>query len=630
MVTIAPDARIGRVLDARYCLLALVGVGAYGRVYLADDRNLRRQVAVKVLHPALARDRRFLARFEAEAHAAAAVTHPHLLRVYDSGTSSDGPYIVTEYLGGGTLRSMMDVHGTITVPQALRIGFEAAAGLHSAHRHGLIHRDLKPANLLFDESGRVRVADFGLAKAQMEAGLTEPHQVVAGTIRYMPPETGSPKGLTGKADVFSLALSLVESVTGEVPLSDAGTPVELLELRRSNSIVLDGRWSAARGVMEAALARVPEQRPTAREMAEGIRAAAASFPQPGPLPLVSTTADALIDLSDRTTVDSPRQRHRVSETVSPSPAVADPDQPRRRRFRRARLALAGLAVVAAVVVGWLLISEDPPVMPDLAGTEAAAAEATVADLGWEVLVDEAHHPEVPEGSVIRTVPGPGEGLGSAEAATIVVSLGPQPVAVPEVVAVPTEAATASLEDAGFVVADQPSEWSEEVPADHVVRIELAADGTVVDPGADRFLGEELVVVVSRGPLPREVPELVGIPREEAEARLAAEQLRPLVREEHSDEVGAGTVMSASMEAGSEVARDSEVEIVVSLGPDLRTVPAIIGKTLEDARASLEAQGLRVGRITRVRSGANKVYETGTGQEPGTRHRPGTEIDLALF
>jgi serine/threonine protein kinase len=156
---------LGRVLGGRYRLLAPIGTGASAHVFLAEDVKLRRRVAVKVLHPALTDDEAFLRRFRAEARAAAALNHPNVMAVYDWGEEADGPFIVCEFLGGGSLRSVLDRGTRLTPSQALVVGLEAARALDYANRRGLVHRDIKPANLLFDDEGRLRIADFGLARA---------------------------------------------------------------------------------------------------------------------------------------------------------------------------------------------------------------------------------------------------------------------------------------------------------------------------------------------------------------------------------------------------------------------------------------------------------------------------------
>src|SRR5580692_3213413 len=247
---------IGRVLGKRYRLLSALGTGASAHVYLAEDVSLQRHVAVKVLQPGLATDEAFLKRFRAEARSVASLNHPHVLRVFDWGDDTDGPYLVLEYLGGGSLRDLLDRDIRLSLSQAAQLGTEVAQGLAYAHLRGLVHRDIKPANLLFDEEGRVRVADFGVARALAEAAWTEPAGAMIGTARYISPEAAEGKPVDGRADVYSLALVLYEAVTGTVPFV-TDTTMGTLAAR------LDAAGLAAR-----------------------LGALAAALPTPAPLPLV--------------------------------------------------------------------------------------------------------------------------------------------------------------------------------------------------------------------------------------------------------------------------------------------------------------------------------------------------------
>src|SRR5258705_1159789 len=205
---------VGRVLGGRYRLLAPVGAGASATVYGAEDVSLRRSVAVKIMHPSLADDPAFIKRFRAEAQAAAALNHPNVMAVYDWGEERGIPYLVLEFLASGSLRAMLERGRRLSPSQALLVGLEAARGLDYAHRRGLVHRDVKPANLLFGDDSRLRIADFGLARAIAEAAWTEPAGVVLGTARYASPEQAKGLPVDGRTDVYSLALVLVEAITG--------------------------------------------------------------------------------------------------------------------------------------------------------------------------------------------------------------------------------------------------------------------------------------------------------------------------------------------------------------------------------------------------------------------------------
>ena len=287
------DDQVGRVLGGRYRLIAPVGTGASATVFVADDVQLQRRVAVKILHPSLADDAAFLKRFRAEAQAVAALAHPNVMAVYDWGQdgeeSNATPYLVLEYLSGGSLRSMLDRGRHLTPSQALLVGLEAARGLDYAHRRGFVHRDIKPANLLFGEDRRLRIADFGLARAIAEAAWTEPDGVVLGTARYASPEQARGMSVDGKTDVYSLALTLIESVTGQVPFA-ADTTVATLMNRLDKLMPVSAELGPLASVLERAGRPEPADRYDAGELARALVQAAERLPRPSPLPLVATLA----------------------------------------------------------------------------------------------------------------------------------------------------------------------------------------------------------------------------------------------------------------------------------------------------------------------------------------------------
>ena len=260
--------RVGQVLSDRYRLLAPIGTGASATVYLADDVTLRRRVAVKILHQGLSEDEAFLRRFRAEAQAAAALNHPNVMAVYDWG-HDNVPFVVTEYLGGGSLRTMLDQGHRLSPAQALLVGLSAGRGLDYAHRRGFVHRDIKPANLLFDEEARLRIADFGLARALAEAAWTEPQGAVLGTARYASPEQARGETLDGRSDVYSLALVLIETVTGRVPFS-GDTTIGTLMARVDRPVDVPESLGALRPALAAAGVPRPENRPDASEFTRSL------------------------------------------------------------------------------------------------------------------------------------------------------------------------------------------------------------------------------------------------------------------------------------------------------------------------------------------------------------------------
>src|SRR6476660_3884427 len=269
----------GRVLAGRYRLLAPIGAGASGRVYVADDVRLKRRVGVKVLHLALAEDAGFLRRFRAEAQVAASLNHPNVMAVYDWG-EDEVPFMVLELLTGGSLRGMLDADGRLSPSQAAHVGRQVSSALEYAHARGVVHRDIKPATLLFDAHGIVRVADFGLARALAEASWTEPAGAVVGTARYASPEQGTGAPLDGRSDLYALGLGMVEAVTGSVP-PVGDSPLGTIGMRQARAITVGPELGALAPVLTRVCRANPDDRyPTADAMRAAIDEVAEQMPPP--------------------------------------------------------------------------------------------------------------------------------------------------------------------------------------------------------------------------------------------------------------------------------------------------------------------------------------------------------------
>ncbi len=666
------DGGVGRIIEGRYRLVSLVGAGASARVYLADDLRLKRQVAVKVLHPGLARDPLFLRRFAQEARSAAAFSHPHLVAVYDWGDDADGPYLVTEFLAGGSLRSLLATGARLTVSQAVKVGIEAASGLAAAHRRGMVHRDIKPANLLFDLGGRLRVGDFGLVRALSEAALTEPDGVVLGTVRYAAPERALPGTGDGRTDVYSLVLTLVESVTGEVP-GARGAGLDVLATRQIHDVPVPDEFGPAAGILRRAGSADPGERPTAEEFTRGLEDATEHLSPPGRLPLAGTVPGGLPAFGEATATLPP-----AGDPVAPggdAPDVVasgsggeigifdvealegdDADQTgpglladddggerrgraerrRRRRERRDRrsprrgLWLAGVALVliaAGVATAAMVSSVEPEGVPsavveDFRGRPVAEVRS-IADLhGWTLDEDPVRSDTFEAESVIRQSPAPGTDLPEDSIISVDVVSGPYLVMTPWVVGYQIDRAEERLNARGFKVASREPVFDEVIPAGQVMV--MTVDGEPLDGGLLREPGAEVELVFSAGPVPRNVPTLVGLTLEDAAAAVATEQLTLVEAPDRqfSETVPEGSVITQTPEPGTQVDRGSEVQVVVSKGPDRRAVPNVIGMSIEDATSALEAVGLvRTG----VSGGGNIVDSV--SPRVGTLLKPGDGVEL---
>jgi beta-lactam-binding protein with PASTA domain/tRNA A-37 threonylcarbamoyl transferase component Bud32 len=630
VVARTPD-QLGRVLGGRYRLAAAIGTGASAQVFLADDITLRRRVAVKILHPALASDEAFLRRFRAEARAAAALSHPNLMAVYDWG-EDDGPYLVLEYLGGGSLRALLDRGTRLTPSQALLVGLEAARALDVAHRRGFVHRDIKPANLLFGDDARLRIADFGLARALSEAGWTEPGDGLVGTARYAAPEQARGGKIDGRADVYSLGLVLVEAVTGTVPLTSPEGALPTMMARLETAVPVPEELGLLRPILERVGQPDPDARPDAAELGRALLVAAREMDRPAPLPLpgvdlnlldVEPFAESTFGGDDDLTVMNRGDATGVLPQVS------------RRRRRRWPWVLLGLLVVAGVVGGGALaarqfLTPSAPV-PDVATrsyedalARIQAADRRATDVDWQIRKVDEFNDNVPPGVVISQQPIGGAGLDDGGTIRLVVSQGPHPVDLPLLDNATVPTAEAALLEAGLRRGTVTPRHHEAVPAGVVITWSVGGQ----DRPAEAPKGSAVDLTVSAGPAPRTVPAVAGLSPDAAKAALAQGDSRFAVAvvEEFSDEVEAGLAIRTNPPAGAKAARGASVTLYVSKGPDLVEVPSIRGAgSLEEAVQRLEAAGLVAGEVYGPARG--RPYET--DPPSGTSVKRGSSVDIYL-
>ena len=603
-------------------------------MFLADDVRLGRRVAVKVLHPALAGDPAFLRRFRAEARAAAALSHPHILAVYDWGEEEDGPFIVTEFLGGGSLRAMLDRGHRLTASQALLVGLEAARGLDYAHRRGLVHRDIKPANLLFDEEGRLRIADFGLARALAEAAWTEPSGSLLGTARYAAPEQVRGTPLDGKADVYALAVLLVESVTGRVPFA-ADTTVGTILSRLERPLEVPEELGPMVPLLSRAGLPDPVARPDAMAVGAGLHALASKLPSPQPLPLAgasvfdetgvrmdqdrtdmghgsagngssststSTSTSASASAGPAPTVPdlvvpgggvpAASAKTAVVPVPAPSASPAEAVKPskagrRRRRWPRVVLAVVVAMVCSTVGVAAFVQAQTPThAVPPLIDVKRDDAKTQLEALGFTVVVNPQYFDDKEEELVTNQRPDAGVKLKEGKTVTITVSLGRQPVDVPDLSSKSREQAVAVLVQAGLK------------PADPVVTrySETVGDGQIIDwdpKGSGLRRGDAVKLIVSNGPEPRVLPDVSNKTYEQAAAAIQALGLVVTRDERYDDDVAKDRVIGTRPGVGNRVDRGATVVIVVSSGQP--TVPNLNGKTSAEAKTALEAVDLKLGQ-----------------------------------
>jgi eukaryotic-like serine/threonine-protein kinase len=628
---------IGRVLGGRYRLVSPLGVGASAQVFLAEDVTLERHVAVKLLQPALAHDQGFLKRFRAEARSAASLNHPHIARVFDWGEDEGGPYLVLEYAGGGSLLDLLERGVRLSVAQATSIASQAARGLAHAHARGIVHRDVKPANLLFDDEGRVLVADFGVARALAEGAWTEPTGVAVGTARYAAPEQAQGLRLDGRADVYALALVTFESLTGYVPFV-LDTPMGTLAARVGATLPGHGALGPLQPLLTEAAAPNMAARPDAATFAGRLESLSGNLPRPGPLPL---------EVSTRPMIGGPPTVVGSSATVPGAATVVDQGatgrvragadevfdaaalEPavRRRTWRdRARRRLPWivgtvLLVLALLAAGLVLalrngvFTPSHPV-PSLVGMTVVQAERSLVPDHFTLSAQASTSTTVQKGKIVSQSPASGSSLKQGSAVDAVVSSGLPNEQIPSLLGLGCAGATRLLE-VNHLKAQCPAlaTYSSTVPVGEVVNWSYAGR---VDAHHAPYRATVLIAV-SKGPQPKIIPNVEGDTVQQAEAALQALGLQVTQSTEPSANIASGMVAGTNPAIGTAVPPGSTVTILVSSGPPTTQVPNLSGDTVAQAQAKLQAAGLVLGSVYGPARGhvVYSVPEVGTTVPDGT-------------
>ncbi|HET9945530.1 MAG TPA: Stk1 family PASTA domain-containing Ser/Thr kinase [Actinomycetes bacterium] len=628
MDTTVKDPLVGRVLDGRYRVGSRLARGGMATVYEAHDSRLDRVVALKVMHPSLADDDEFVSRFIREAHSAARLSHPNVVAVYDQGADQGHVFLVMELVRGRTLRDLVREHGHLSPRQALEVLEPVLAALGAAHQAGIIHRDVKPENVLISDDGRIKVADFGLARAVTgHTSHTTASGVLMGTVAYLSPEQVERGVADPRSDVYAAGILLYEMLTGLKPY-DGETAIQVAYRHVHDdvpppSLLVPSTPAELDALVAHATNRDPDQRPAdARRMLAEVSSTRRLLSD-GELDTLGPALDAIPTTTDKTMVVDLRESREAAPRRGDTgplgaPGSTGPVPRRKSRGPLALLLVVGLALVLSGLV-WLYVAVlSQTTTPGLIGlTKPAAADKAEKD-GLEVTVkDEAYSETIAKGLVISTDPGPGRSIDKGGTVGLVMSLGPERYAVPNVEGVQEERARAMLEDRKLSVATPERRYSSKVERGAVISTDPKV-GTMVKPGT------AITLVISDGVQPVAVPDVVELPLEEAQAQLAEAKLRYTVTEKFDDAVPEGVVMRQSPEAPTTAPKNSVVQLVVSKGPREIDVPNVVGQPVAQGQATIEAAGFAV-NVNQLPGGPGLVLEQSSTKAP-----KGATITLYVF
>lgn len=648
------DALIGRVVDNRYVIERRVARGGMATVYQAIDQRLERPVAIKIMHPHLAEDEEFTKRFIQEARQAARLAHPNIVNVFDQGQEGAITFIVMEYLPGITLRELLNDFGALTAAQTLDIVKAVLFGLDAAHTAGIVHRDLKPENVLLADDGRIKIADFGLARAANNSTATS--QALLGTIAYLSPELIARGVADVRSDIYALGIMMFEMLTGQQPYQ--GDQAVTIAYQHTNDFVAapSSHNPSIPAEFDEIVAwctgRLPEERPPhARALLEHMVELEKTIGQES-LTRATETLNQTVAMTQRlspldmqeTEVLDPRSA--VFDDLGPTVVMSadgselpEPQKPVITKTGQSRrwVVWTTLVTLAVIVAGgsalwWVSLAGASVTIPDVAGT--SIEQATLVLVDSELQVSESILEEfdlvLPAGTVKGTAPAAGEVVDRESVVRLIISLGPNPVSVPAVTGKTLEEVSAEFEGLNLIVGAATEEFNDFVDKGTVLRV-ANAEGRSLPAGSEVLAGETLNLVVSAGA----IPDVTGLPVDDARRLLQEVGLTGIVGGDgaFSETIAEGFVVQILDRDTRIVVPGDTITLLVSRGPELVAVPNVIDQTIQQAKSALEALGFRVEVRSEIpEEDWSKSYSRVTSMDPsaGQEIPAGTLIILRSF
>ncbi|WP_431841083.1 Stk1 family PASTA domain-containing Ser/Thr kinase [Calidifontibacter indicus] len=655
MSPVSEASIVGRVIDGRYRVTRHLADGGMGSVFVATDLRLERDIALKVMRSDLARDDAFVARFRREAHSAARLTHPNVVAVTDQGSDGHYAFLAMELVLGETLRQLIRRRGPLPVAEALGLLDPVLDGLAAAHRSGIVHRDVKPENVLISSTGQVKVTDFGLARAVSTSTLTGDSDILLGTASYLSPEQVEHGMADARSDVYSAGLLLFEMVTGEKAFP-GDSPIHVAyqhvhgTMPKASDAVPTVPAAVDRLIAEAT-AKNPDDRPaTAADLLIALRTVRRSL---GASRTDDDTTDAATDVAmvadadhaptadstdgtadtdetDETDVRSLEAKNsyttEIGSRTDPLHTDAYPESAAAPGRRRRTVLIAAVLAVLLIVgggAGWAFTAGPfgSTKVPMVTGMTQGSAVTSLTGSDLKVKVKQTFSETVPAGRVIKADPAAGAQTRKNSTVVLTVSKGAERFTVPGLPGTTEADARAAVAKAELTVGTVTKAYNETVPSGSVVSSNPVA-------GSPLKRGTKVDLVVSQGKQPIPIPVIAGQPQDQVESSLTSLGLKVTqAPQEFSDTVAKGSVIRSNPGQGAIAHKGDTVEIVVSKGPELVTVPNVVDMKSGAARSKLEAAGFTV-KIDRFFGG---LFDTVRDQSlrSGSSVRKGSTITLSV-
>ena len=612
----AMDSLIGELFDNRYRIERRIGTGGMADVFLARDESLGRRVAIKILAERYAQDEAFVERFRREATAAAGLSHPNIVSVYDRGQAAGTSYIAMEYLNGPTLKDEITSRAPLPEAEVVNWAVQALDALEFAHRQGVVHRDIKPHNMILTDEGRLKVTDFGIARAANVVQMTEVGSIV-GTAQYLSPEQARGLDVGPQSDLYSMGIVLYEMLTGELPFTgDSAVEIAMKQvsdpppsIRKQNRLVSEGLEQ----VVMRSLSKDPALRHhSARQMADELRrvsrgGAVSSDTQMATRVLTGGAAAAAAYTGAQTSVLPPG---------GTQPPPEKPPGPRRSALPWLLVLILLLASAAVGYVVYKQLSGSGVTVPTLTGS-CDTAKAQLAAVNLKGVCQDKQSSLAKKGVVVGSDPSVGSSADKNSTVTIFIGAGPNTITVPDVHGMFVSQATTTLQDKGFQVDPVPIDVnSAKVGAGRVV-------GTEPKAGSQEQQGTTIRLRVATGNVV--VPDVTGLSCDQATAKMKQKTLVATCQDQPSDQPK-GEAFETQPAAGSTAAQNSSVTVLISSGPQQVTVPPLVGETKQDATKALHDVGLKAAITQQVECLNAALDNTVASQDPAA----GTPVDQGSF
>lgn len=598
---------INRTLDNRYTILERIGGGGMADVYRAHDKLLDRSVAVKVLRSQFTSDEEFVTRFRREAQAAARLSHPNIVNIYDVGCDEDIYYIVMEYISGETLKERIERAGQLPIESSVRIALEIAEALEHAHQNGLVHCDIKPHNILTTKSGRIKVTDFGIARAVTSATMTHTGTII-GSVHYFSPEQAKGAAVGAKSDIYSLGVVMYEMLTGTVPFNGE-TPISIAlkhlqeeprPLRESNPEVPP----LVEAIVLKAMAKEPDQRfDDISEMITDLRSSQN---------YLRDDHTRRLSREDYPTQVLPRIIPPAGDGVEKAqqPAVA------KTRSKAWVWALTGLLIMAFITGAFLAYGKfwslNEVIVPSVVGKQVESARNVLADKNLRVSVVETFHDKIPVGQVISQNPEAGSTVKEQRTINLIVSKGGEITVVPDVRGLSRRDAELQIKNAGLTIGRIDEQFAANTVADTVINQNPRPPAQVVK-------ATTIDIVISKGPEPKKLalPDFRGSPLSTVGSQLDSLKLKQgKVTEAASDKYPAGTIIDQNPQPFTEVSEGATIDFTVAKGTSGALKRAVVQVTVPEGP---QRQPVQI--VVTDTNGRRVVYDN--------NHKPGDKVEKTV-